>query len=240
MKVERVHGGAQEAPVFGAERGALLAGLTFLEGTRTLRGSGAYGAPGSQLGGTEWGIDELLEWLDVHLIQPGRMPRVRRVQEAVVGVIPLTDDEMTPLPESSLPQATLEELPKLLRVARSRVIVTLRAFVALHTDDRFLSAAIYRDRVRRARVGNRATWVAQPHEDDLLSDVVLSLFAADILMHRVFHERALCVCDTCGRVSFQPELTTRKGCAQHMPPSGATSGFIQKWVSPTEPPPRRS
>ena len=49
---------------------------------------------------------------------------------------------------------------------------------------------------------------------------VLSLFAVDMLMHRDFHERSLCVCDACGRVSFNPGTTTRTGCPEH--PSGGT------------------
>jgi len=228
MRAAYVQGGARSAPIrFGADRGALVAGLSFVESML------AHSKRGTHSG---WGRDELTEWLDKHIIRPGRMQRVRSVQEAVVGTISLSGDHEMPS-DSSLESASLGELPRLLQVARSRVVVTLRAFAALHTDDRFLSAAIYNNRVRRVRVGDCSTWVAQPSEGDVLSDVVLSLFASDILMHRVFHERSLCVCDTCGRVSFDPEATTRKGCLDHMPPSGATSGFIQKWVSATEPPP---
>jgi len=233
MRATSAHDRAPQAPPirFGADRGALIAGLSFVRAMLPQAGSDAPS------GG--WGREELTDWLDVHLIQPGRMRRVASVQEAIIGTISLSSDLAMPsrMSESSLDMAPPEELPRLLQVARSRVVVTLRAFASLHTDDRFLSAAIYNERVRRARVGDRTTWVAQPAEDDMLSDVVLSLFAADILMHRVFHERALCVCDTCGRVSFDPDVTTRKGCFEHMPPSGATSGFIQKWVRATEPPP---
>ena len=41
-----------------------------------------------------------------------------------------------------------------------------------------------------------------------MSDVVLSLFAVDVLAHREFHEQ-LCVCDVCGDL-VQPGVTRRR------------------------------
>ncbi|APR79029.1 Hypothetical protein A7982_04376 [Minicystis rosea] len=64
---------------------------------------------------------------------------------------------------------------------------------------------------------------------DALSDLILGLFAVDVLSYREFHEQNLCICDVCGRVSYNPATTTRSGCSEHVPasgpPSAPTSGF---------------
>jgi hypothetical protein len=182
----------------------LVAGLAFIDGV----------AAG-------WGRAGLLDWLSEHLVKTGRMQPPGVVREAVVGAIALDPATSAKGPKV----APLTELPKLLAMARSRVIVSLRAFIAAQSDDRFLKGAIYGERVQRVKNEGQSVWVARPREADLLSDIVLSLFAADVLMHREFHERSLCVCEVCGRVSFQPESTTRGGCVEHPPKSEAKSGF---------------
>ena len=103
-------------------------------------------------------------------------------------------------------------VPQLVTVARGVVVQALRGFLA--GDDRFLQSALFAGRVRRD--AGASDWVARPREADALSDIVLSLFAADILAFREFHDQALCVCEVCGRASFNPKITTRLGCIEHI------------------------
>ena len=203
-------------PAIASDRGALVGGVAFVEGV-----------PGG------WSRAELAAWIEEHLVAPGRMLRPSTASEAVVGAIALD-----PATSATGPRvATLAELPKLLAIARSRVVVALRAFVATPSDDRFLKAALFAGRVERVRVGNNNVWLARPREQDQLGDVVLSLFAADVLMQREFHEQNLCVCEVCGRVSFQRAVTSVSGCTEHLPRSETQSGF-QRAGSSRPPPPR--
>lgn len=186
-----------------ADRGALLAGLRFVEGVAS-----------------GWTLEELRAWIAQEMVAPGRMTAVSVVQEAAVGSIAL--DPATSAAAERV--GTLDDLPKLLAMSRSRVVVTLRAFIGTPPDDRFLQAAIYQERVQRVSTDRGAIWVARPLEKDLLADVVLSLFAADILMYRDFHQACLCVCGVCGRVSFAPAVTSQSGCAEHPARSDGVSG----------------
>lgn len=124
-------------------------------------------------------------------------------------------------------------LPQLLVAAREVVVKTLRGFLA--ADDRFLQAAIFAGRVRRDP--SASSWVARPREADALSDIVLSLFAADILAHREFHDQALCVCEMCGRVSFNPRVTTRVGCIEHIAGADAPATSMRRSSVPDSLPP---
>ena len=105
-----------------------------------------------------------------------------------------------------------------------RVVVTLRGLLASPSDDRFLQAALFAGRIKR----DKGEWQARPAETERLSDIVLSLFVVDILSHRDFHEKNLCVCDVCGRLSFDRAQFSRFGCIDHSPKSEATSGFQPK------------
>ncbi|HVY47983.1 MAG TPA: hypothetical protein VHB21_18980, partial [Minicystis sp.] len=138
-------------------------------------------------------------------MQPGFMSRPSQVSDPAVGTAPLRAGVR--LKASRI--ATLEDVPTIAARARQRVVDALRAFIATTTDDRFLQAAIFAERVQRVRRDREAVWVPSPREIDALANIALSLFAADVLQHRDFHERRLCVCEVCGRVSFHPELTTR-------------------------------
>jgi hypothetical protein len=91
--------------------------------------------------------------------------------------------------------------------------MTLRGLISTPCDDRFLNAAIFAGRVRRE--GGR--WRLAMRDRDTLTDVVLGLFAVDVLEHRELHQQTLCVCDTCGRISYDPATTTRSGCHEHVP-----------------------
>ena len=177
-----------------ADRGALLAGLTFVEL-----------AP-------RWSGFEVVGWLNEHLIAPGRMLRPTALHEGSLT--------------ASLDGGSDDELIAVVDAARTRVVATLQAFIRATPDDRFLKAAIFADRVQRRRLEKRSVWVARPNESDPLGDVVLSLFAVDVLMHRGFHETKLCVCEVCGRVSFEPAAGTRTGCPDHRPRSETNSGFV--------------
>ncbi len=169
-----------------ADRAALLAGLTFIEGA------------------IHWSEADLDEWFRIHAAPLGR-----------TGAPPAKDRG----PASTRPT----QLPRLLAMTRWQVILTLRGLLSSPPDDRFLHAAIFARRVRR----EGGEWHAATGERDSLCDVVLSLFAVDVLAHREFHEQNLCICDVCGRVSYSPALTTRAGCPDHIPATESASG-IQK------------
>lgn len=193
------------------ERLALLAGLTFVEGAIS-----------------GWRARELAAWFRTHGPLMGRSAPPVSVRDAAVGAIALAPG--VKLAGDNV--ARLDDLPKLLAMSRWRVVVTLRGLLATPCDDRFLQAAIFSGRVVR----ERSTWVARPRETDLLSDVVLSLFAVDVLTHRDFHEQNLCVCDVCGRVSYNPAQSSRAGCGDHVPKTDTTSGFERSRPRSSMPP----
>jgi hypothetical protein len=197
------------------DRLSLLGGLTFVEGATS-----------------GWAARDLVSWFKTYGPSLGRTAPPPSVSDAVVGAIAL-------LPGAKLVGdrvARPDDLPKLLAMTRWRVVVTLRGLLSTPCDDRFLQAAIFADRVRR----EGSAWRAQPRDTDLLSDVVLSLFAVDVLSHREFHEQNLCVCDVCGRISYNPQVTTRSGCADHVPKTDTTSGFQGRGSTSSIPPPRRT
>ena len=183
------------------DSGPLNAALTFIEGT----------AAG-------WRDADVVQWFLEHLVVPGRMAPPGGIYEPPMGVVSLE------LPDNGGGARAME---RVLEMARARVIRVLRAFTVSPPDDGFLKSAIYAGRVQRRRVDDRAAWVARPRETDPLSDIVLSLFVADILTHREFHEAMLCICDVCGRMSFDPVKTTRSRCVSHPPHGETTSGFMR-------------
>jgi len=170
----------------------LAAAFTFLEGVASRR----------------LGRDELRAWLERSLVAPGHMPRTLRVQEPIFGAL-ASDKGCRPfLPDEPPPDETAAILVR----ARARVVGHLRGLLAIPADDRFLSAAIFAGRVRRVVVDEDMMWVPRPRSHDILSDIVTSLFVADILGRRGFYAQNLCVCDTCGRVGFDPEPPRRDRC----------------------------
>jgi hypothetical protein len=182
------------APDVTGDRAELLAGLTFIEGA------------------TRWSQKDLGDWFRTYAGALGREKPPPSVIDAVVGTASIEGDP----PASARPG----QLSRLLAMARWQVILTLRGLLATPADDRFLHAAIFSRRVQR----EGGAWHAAAGDTDALSDVVLSLFAVDVLACREFHEQNLCVCDVCGRVSYNPRATTRAGCADHVPGSEAMSG----------------
>jgi hypothetical protein len=180
-----------------AGRTELLAGLTFIEGA------------------TGWAALDVSDWFTTYARALGREAPPLSVMDLVVGTASLS----LTAPPSSRPGRP-NQLSRLLAMARWQVILTLRGLLTTPGDDRFLHAAIFANRVRR----EGGAWHVEARDDQALSDVVLGLFAVDVLTHREFHEQNLCVCDVCGRVSYNPRVTTRAGCADHVPGSEATSG----------------
>jgi hypothetical protein len=183
------------AAIAGAgERATLLAGLTFVEAATV-----------------DWTARDLVQWSDENAPLLGWRGAPPSVAEMPIGTIALRAGA----PASGDRVAQEGELPKLLLTARWKVAVTLRGL--LSGDDSFLNGAIFSGRVRRD--GKASEWLARPSESDALSQIVLSLFVADILAYREFHESNLCVCDVCARVSYNPQGTGRAGCVDHVPSS---------------------
>jgi hypothetical protein len=187
------------------DRWALAAGRAFLDGT-------AMGA---------WGITGLRSWFQDHLVAHGHMHTPVSVSEPPVGTFTLYPQDASALE----PQASL---PALLSVARSNVLGTLRAFVDKPADDRWVTSALFSGRVHRARsplprpgfpgARTHATmprWIPRPDAGGPLSALVLSLFVIDLLTHREAYDRSFCVCDVCGRVSFQEGAARRRSCPAH-------------------------
>jgi hypothetical protein len=196
----------------GADRATLLAALSFVEGATT-----------------GWMARDLLLWFGAHAELFGWPAPPTSVTDVSIGTIALQPGVRV----ASERTARLEELPKLLAMARWKVVLTLRGLFT--GDDRFLKGAIFAGRVRRAPKASQ--WLARPRETDLLSDVVLSLFAADVLAYREFHDTSLCVCDVCGRISYNPRATSRSGCSDHIPGTDTTSGVRDRSTADTLPPP---
>jgi hypothetical protein len=163
--------------------------------------------------------EELRTWIDRHLVHTGFMQRPIRVHEPLFGVMPFDRQCSAFLPE--VPPE--DETAAILVRARARVIGQLRGLVLTPQDDRFLSAAIFAGRVRRVVSGKTMIWVPRPRSHDALSDVVLSLFIADILRHRQHYATNLCICDTCGRVRFDADPLMRRACPLHLPDPPAES-----------------
>jgi hypothetical protein len=179
------------------DRDALLAALTFMEGS----------AAG-------WALPELYDWFVDYASMLGRAAPPSAVSDVVLGLFPLQRTMAFGVgdPDTS----------ELLTTTRRRVALSLRGLVAQPSDDRFLQAAIFAGRVRRERRGRVSVWAAFAQDTDHLSDIVLSLFVVDVLAYREFYEQNLCICDVCGRVSFNPS-TPRAGCADHVPARDAAS-----------------
>jgi hypothetical protein len=171
------------------ERRALLGGITFLDLT-----DGPV-QPGS-----------IADWFDEHVVGLGCCAPLGILGEPPVGSVPLRPSG------EALPVAR-RDLTRVVIAARARVVGALRGFIGAPSDDRFLRAAIFLGRVRR----QNGSWIARPEPTAPLSGVVLSLFAVSILSERSFHDQNLCVCEVCGRVSFDPRPVMRKACPGHAP-----------------------
>jgi len=137
---------------------------------------------------------DLLAWLDAHVVEPGWMRMPRNIREPGLPLIEL--DARAGLARS---------VQVLTSKACARVGAALIGFLAPVPDERFLHAAIHGGRVRRGHVERQPLWLPSPRETDFLSDIVLSLFAADLLQNPDLFRPHMCVCPSCSRVTFTSE-----------------------------------
>lgn len=107
--------------------------------------------------------------------------------------------------------------------ARARVVGSLRGLIAQPSDNRFLNTAIFTGHVRRARTEGSTAWAPQPRAEDTLGELVLGLFAADVLNRREHYATHLCVCERCGRVRFDDDPRVRHVCPRHFSEPPASS-----------------
>ncbi|WP_437655464.1 hypothetical protein [Sorangium sp. So ce1182] len=149
-----------------------------------------------------WEPHELAAWLHEHVVAPGWMRAPRALREPGAETV-----ELAGIDERH------REVAALVERARRRVALALLDFVAPNPDGGFLRAALYSARVRWSVVGERSGWLPAPRESDLLSDIVLSLFAAEILSDAELYRGHMTVCAGCGRVAFAQEARPRSaGC----------------------------
>jgi len=142
--------------------------------------------------------DNLEIWLDQNLISSGFLAGPPRIHEPIFGALP-TDKGCSPFLPESPPD---DEVSALLVRARARIIGHLQGLLQIPAEDRFITAAIFSRRVRRVANGPTMCWLPFPKTDDCLSEIITTLFVADILGRREFYEQNLCICRLCGRVRF--------------------------------------
>jgi hypothetical protein len=183
-------------------RGGLVAALAFVEG----------------IGVGSMGPREIRKWIDAYLVRAGRMERPTRLTEPMAGTLLL--DALTG-PNAT---ASRSQLDRILGRARSRVVRTLQGLLQTPPDESFIEAAKTARRVEPVDPNGTGMWIARSRRDDALSDIVLGLFVADILSNRTLYEQNLCVCKTCGRLSFRARTMPRTACREHNDPSQHASG----------------
>ncbi|APR77301.1 Hypothetical protein A7982_02648 [Minicystis rosea] len=155
-------------------------------------------------------IADLAGWLRGHLVEHGFMLMPDSVHEPTVGTVPLNDGA----PPSWTSTRELRAA-RIVATTRERVTAALRGLLVRPVDDRFLTAAIFAGRVARVTTEHGTAWRPRLQRSDRLSDVVLACFAADALDHRNQYDVELCVCDVCGRISFDERPTLRTRCLHH-------------------------
>lgn len=194
--------------------------LPYLGGTEERRALSAGTRFLDLASGPQASVEALGRWFDECVVSPGFSARLSVLLEPAAGSIVLGGA-----------QTTAPELTRVISTARSRVVAALRGYIGTPPDDRFLRAAIFLGRVRR----QDSQWVPRPEPTAPLSGIVLSLFASAILSERSFYDNNLCVCDTCGRVSFDAAPARRRTCANH---TTGVSG-VHHVVTPPASPRRR-
>ncbi len=158
---------------------------------------------------------ELVAWFSRWLVDPGTMPAPASVHEPGAGMVSLAAVAESRSASGVLAEALETRLGRIVATARVRVGVTLGGLLTTPVDDRFLAAAIFAGRVQRTSGDQGSGWRATPKGTERLSDVVLSLFAADALANREEYEACLCVCGVCSRVAFRPGEVDRTRCPLH-------------------------
>lgn len=174
------------------DRGGLVGALAFVENV----GIGSMGAR------------EVRKWIDEYLVKAGRLERPTHLTEPMAGTILL--DALVG-PDSSKARAQLD---RILGRARARVVRALQGLLQNPPEETFIDIAKDTGRVENVDP-NSNLWIARPQKDDPLSDIILGLFVADILSNRLLYEQNLCVCSTCGRLSFRGRTMARTACREH-------------------------
>ena len=163
-----------------------------------------------------WQPDDFLLWCRRRLLLRGAI----RLLDPVSGRIHLFETGVERVTVPTSPSERLDPmhaapLGRLLETARSRVVSTLGGMLGASLDDRFVSAAIYAGRVRRARGDSGETgWEPFVTEGEPVSTWVLALFAVDALSGREDYDRHLHVCEVCGSVAFGLGGNRRR-CGEH-------------------------
>jgi len=178
------------------DRGGLVGALAFVEG----------------IGVGSMGPREIRKWIDAYLVRSGRLERPTHLTEPMAGTLLL--DALTG-PDATTSRSLLD---RILGRARSRVVRTLQGLLQTPPDESFIETAITSERVQSVDPNGTGLWIAKPRRDDALSDIVLSLFVADILSNRLLYAQNLCVCSTCGRLSFRARTMPRTACREHNDP----------------------
>lgn len=158
----------------------------------------------------EIAIGALQTWIRDRLVDPGLMPMPSGLYEPAVGTV--TFHEAGADAWAAARQARASRIAV---AARLRVSGALFGLMHVPPDDRFLSAAIYGGRVGRVSVDRDSGWRPSLVGNERLSDIVLALFAADVLQHREEYDQQLCVCEICGHLSFDREAECRTRCVEH-------------------------
>jgi hypothetical protein len=178
------------------DRGGLVGALAFVE----------------RIGVGSMGAREIRKWIETYLVITGVMERPTHLTEPMGGTLLL--DALTG-PDASTARSQLD---RILGRARARVVRTLQSLLQTPPDESFLETAKTKGRVLPVDPDGTGLWIAKPHRDDALSDIVLSLFVADILSNRMLYEQNLCICSTCGRFSFRARTMARTACREHNEP----------------------
>jgi hypothetical protein len=178
------------------DRGGLVGALAFVEG----------------IGVGSMGPREFRKWTEAYLVEAGRMERPTHLTEPMAGTL-LFDALKGPNATTSRAQ-----LDRILGRARARVVRTLQGLLQTPPDESFIETAKTTGRVEFVDPNGGGLWIARPRRDDALSDIVLGLFVADILSNRMLYEQNLCVCSTCGRLSFRAKTMPRTACREHNEP----------------------
>jgi hypothetical protein len=163
-------------------------------------------------------VQDFISWCDEYLVKPGYMNRPTRAFESGVGTIYLA----TSMVKHQGQDATLR---RILTAVRKKVAAILCGLLNDPPDERFLTFLLTTGRVYNIELKHQRVWRIRGRPDDRLRDIVMSLFAADILTNRRIYDQRLSVCNECGRISFRIEMNNRKRCSLHAPtPLEKTNG----------------
>lgn len=153
---------------------------------------------------------DFISWFDEYLVKPGYMSRPTRAFECGVGTVYLG----TSMAKYQGQDATLH---RILVAVRQKVSAILSGLLCDPPDERFLTFLLATGRVYNIELKHQRVWRVRGRPDDRLRDIVMSLFASDILANRRIYDQRLSVCNECGRISFRIEKKNRERCALHTP-----------------------